>query len=360
MIMKLPYVNLLKKSGIVVLSLLLLLASSSVAPTKTWATGNLTALSIQPSNSTPSATAVTYTVGFTLASTTTLECIQVQFATTTGMGTAATGMTTASGFTLTGGGLTQANWTNYTGTNGTLEIYATSAQTPTATAATITWTGVTNTSITNPTNVYAQITTYTTETSTGATCSTAVDQSIVMAQLFTSGVSASVTVPSSLSFTVANYGSAVNGSGDTGFVTTTATTIPFGSVSGGTTGVGSQTLTVGTNAKSGYTLYAADTQQLKDTPGDILADTSGTNAAPAAFSGSTTTSAFGYTTDGAGESQFTSNTWAKLTTTNLGVATRATAQASDATHVEYKVEPSNTQAPGTYTTTVYYTAVPSY
>ncbi|HSW88782.1 MAG TPA: hypothetical protein VLG12_06495, partial [Candidatus Saccharimonadales bacterium] len=72
------------------------------------------------------------------------------------------------------------------------------------------------------------------------------------------------------------------------------------------------------------------------------------------------TSAFGYTEDGPGQTQFTSNTWAKITTANAAIATRTTPQTSDAFHIEYKVQPSNTQAPGSYATTIVYTAVPTY
>ncbi len=79
-------------------------------------------------------------MGFTFPSTTPVECVQVKFATTAGMGTPATTMTSGSGFTLSGGGLTQGNWTNYGSTNGTLEIFAASGQTPTTTATTVTFT----------------------------------------------------------------------------------------------------------------------------------------------------------------------------------------------------------------------------
>ena len=165
----------------------------------------ITSTSIQPSNSIPSASGVQYAVKFTFPDATPLECIQIKFATATDMGTPATGMTSGSGFTLSGGGLTQGNWyTNYGTTNGTLEIYAASAQTPSnGGTPTITWTGVTNTSITNPTNIYAQVTTFTTESGSGATCTTPVDQSNINAMLFSTGVATSVSVDPSLTFSVA-------------------------------------------------------------------------------------------------------------------------------------------------------------
>ncbi len=321
----------------------------------------ITATSIQPSSSVPSATGVTYTTKFTFPSTNTLECIQVKFATTTGMGTPATGMTSGSGFTLSGGGLTQGNWTNFGSTNGTLEIFAASAQTPTTTAATVTWTGVTNTSITNPTNIYAQVTTYSTQTSSGASCTGPVDQSNINAMIFTTGVTTTVSVDPSLTFSVANDGAAVNGSGDSGFVTTTASTIPFGTVDGGTTGVASQTLTVSTNAKNGYNLYINKSQSLTDAAADTYRDQGNLLSAPASFDGSTSQSSFAMTTDST-HVVLGSNEWGKI---QNGPNSDAIDSASgpvngQAVHDEFKVETSNTQAPGTYSTVISYTAVPSY
>ncbi len=303
----------------------------------------ITNSSVQFSDSRPSATAIVYTVGFTFPSTTAIQCVQVKFATTSGMGTPATGMTSASGFSLSGGGLTHGNWSNFGSTNGSLQIDAGSNQTPTATAATVTWTGVTNTSLSTE---YAQITTYSTNTS--HVCTGQIDQSNVMALVTTAGVTASVSVDPSLTFSVANAGSAVNGSGDTSPVTTTSTTVPFGTVAAGATAWGSQTLTTSTNASHGYSVYVRYSGAMTDANTDTFRDQAGTPGAPNNYDGSSSQSSFGYTADGAGVT-FGANKWAGLTTTNTQVF-----------HVEYKVEPSNTQAPGTYQTTVIYTATPTY
>src|SRR6266568_5003839 len=281
----------------------------------------ITSSSVQFSDSRPSATSVSYITGFTFPSTTAIECVQVKFATTSGMGTPATGMTSGSAFTLSGGGLTQGNWTNYGSTNGTTEIFAASGQTPTATAATITWTGVTNTSLSTE---YAQITTYSTQSSSGASCTGQVDQSTVMALVTTAGVSASVSVDPSLTFSVANYGSAVNGSGDTSPVTTTSSTIPFGTVAAASTAWGSQTLTTSTNAAHGYSVYVRYSGQMTDANADTFRDQTGTPGSANAFDGSSSQSSFAYTADGAGVT-FGSNQWAGLTTTNAQIATRTTA-----------------------------------
>lgn len=321
----------------------------------------ITSSSVQMSDSRTSSTSVTYKVGFTFPSTTAIQCIQVKFGTTSGLGTQPTGMTSGSGFTLTGGGLTQGNWSNYGTNNGFLQIDASANQTPTATAATITWTGVTNTSTSGV--FYAQITTYSTNTS--HTCSGQVDQSNVMALTTTSGITASVSVDPSISFSIANYGSAVNGSGDSSPVTTTSTTVPFGTVAAGSTAWGSHTLTVGTNAAHGYDLYVRDTQSLTDSNSDtvrnqacVSSDCTAVGNAQS-FDGSTTQSSFAYTADNSNKS-FGSNKWLGFTTTNTDIASLTSATASDVTHVEYKVQISNAQAPGTYSTVIVYTVTPTY
>lgn len=343
-----------KRIAVVTLITIILSAGSFSYDVRQAQAALITNSSVQFGDSRPSATGVTYTVGFTFPSTTAIQCVQVKFATTTGMGTPATGMTSASGFSLTGGGLTQANWSNFGSTNGTLQVDAATNQTPSATAATITWTGVTNTSLSTE---YAQITTYSTNTS--HVCSGQVDQSNVMALVTVSGVAASVSVDPSLTFSVANFGSAVNGSGDTSPVTTTSTTIPFGTVAAGSTAWGSQTLTTSTNASHGYTIYTRYAGTLTDANSDTFRTSAGTPGAPISFDGSASQSSFGYTTDSTSVA-FGANKWAGLTTTNTAIDTQTSPQNGNAFHVEYKVEPSNTQAPGSYTTTVIYTATPTY
>jgi hypothetical protein len=328
---------------------LILLSFAFYLPQK--ANALLSSASIVTSDPRASQTGVTYTVTFTPSVTTNLQCIQVKFANDVSMAVAATGMTSASGFSVSGGGLVQGNWANYGTVNGTLQIDAGSNQTPTATPITITWTGVTNTSRSSE---VALINTY--ATNTGHTCSGSVEQSNYMTVITTAGVVADVTVDPTLTFSVVNYGSAVNGSGDTSPVTTTNATVPFGVVAAGATSWGSQTLTVSTNADHGYNLYVRDTQPLTNANSDTIADTTGTNTSPAAFTANT----FGYTVDHASATQFTSNTWAKLDTTNRTIAAVTNPISLDVTHIQYKVGISNVQQPGTYSTIITYTVAPTY
>lgn len=352
--------QLLKKLSILLLVVLALNLFSVILPQRTNA-ALITSSSVLLSDSRTSHASTTYTVGFTFPSTTAIQCIIVKFGTTSALSSQPTAMTSGTGFTLSGGGLTQGNWSNYGTNNGFLQIDAGSDQTPTATPATIIWTGVTNTSTSGP--FYAQITTYATNSS--HTCTGQVDQSNVLALTTTAGITASVTVDPTVSFSVANYGSAVNGSGDSSPVTTTSTTVPFGTVAAGATAWGSHTLTVSTNASHGYSLYAKYTAALTDSNNDTVRDQACTSsdcttaANATSFDGSSSQSSFAYTADNTNVS-FGSNQWLGFTTTNTKVASNTSAVNADATHVEYKVAISNTQPPGTYSNTLVYNVAPTY
>jgi hypothetical protein len=319
---------------------------------------------LQLSDSRPSHAGTTYTTTFTFPGTTSIQCIDIILgdavadivtspnpSTTIPSGLTSTGALKVS---VTGGGLTDGNWTLYKTTNGVLQYEYGTGEATTATSVTIT-----TSTITNPSagTFYAQVATYSTLST--HTCSGVVDTSNVMALVTTAGVTASVTVDPTLTFSVANYGSAVNGSGSTGLATTTSTTVPFGTVAANTDKAGSQTLTTSTNAAHGYTLYIRYTGQMQNANSDTFRDQSGTPGSPAAFDGSGSQSSFGFTTDSTTVSMG-SNQWAGLTTSNTSIHTQAAAQNADAVHVEYKVHPSNTQAPGTYSTVITYTATPSY
>jgi hypothetical protein len=294
---------------------------------------------------------------FTPAGVTSIQCINIVFAVNADMtGGVPAALTTTSGVkgTIVGGGLSNADWAIYNTVNGTIQYEATPAKATTATNVTIPTTTITNTSASL---FYAQITTYT--TLTGHNCTVPVDQSNVIALVTLAGVTTTVTVQPTLTFSVANYGSAVNGSGSSTFVTTTSSTIPFGTVAAGATAQGSQTLTVSTNATHGYTLYVRDSQALTNPANDTIRDQPGTPTAASTFDGSATQSSFGYTADGANIA-FGSNKWAGVTQTNVAIASRSAAINADATHAEFKVEISNVQPPGTYSTVIAYTATPSY
>ena len=98
---------------------------------------------------------------------------------------------------------------------------------------------------------------------------------------------------------------------------------------------------------------------MTDANSDTFRNQSGTPASAASYDGTSSQSSFGYTTDSS-TIAMTSNKWAGLTATNTAIDTQTAPQSANAVHTEYKIEPSNTQAPGTYATTVTYTATPTY
>lgn len=345
-----------------ILSLTLVGSTFFVFPMNTFATTGLAdTASVQLSDSRPSQASVAYAAKFNIGSTASIKCINVVFSLNAdGTGGVPTGLVTIGATKLgsvTGTGVTNGNWSLYTtGNSGTLQWENGTGESHTAADAITSFqaTGLTNPSLAANTAFYAVITTYSTLTTHA--CTGVVDTSNTIALVTTTGVAASVTVQPTLSFAVTNYGSAVNGSGSSGLVTTTSSTLPFGVLAAGANASGSQTLTTSTNAKSGATIYVRYTGQLTDTATDTISNTAGTNASPTTYTANT----FGYTTDGVGAAQFTSNTWAALTTTNAAVVTRSVPLSAVTDHVEYKVGIGNTQQPGTYTTTITYTATPNF
>ena len=249
--------------------------------------------------------------------------------------------------------LTAGSWTPDYATAGTIKYTNAAGEATSASPTSIQTTTITNTSLTT---FYSQITTY-----SDVSCSTTVDQSNVIALTTLGGLTTTVTVSPTISFSVANYGSAVNVSGDTGPVTTDSSTIPFGTVAAGATSWGSQTLTVSTNGSHGYTLYTRYSTPLTDPNSDTIRDqATGTPTSGATFDGSGSQSSFAFTADGNGYNFGGNNKWAGLSATNNAIAARTAAINSDVTHIELKVQISNTQPPGLYSTVIAYTATPSY
>jgi hypothetical protein len=91
-----------------------------------------------------------------------------------------------------------------------------------------------------------------------------------------------------------------------------------------------------------------------------LADFTGTNGSPTAFSAAGT-EAYGYTTAGTGEAQFSSNKWSKFNhTSNDPIATESVPDSAISFNTGFQVGIAGTTKPGTYQTTVVYTCTPVY
>jgi hypothetical protein len=344
----------------VILSIIL---GQVIVPMFTVQAASLTSGSVALSDSRPSQASVTYTVTFSGVTTSATKCIQAQFATTPTGSTVPTAMvTTGADF---GGSSnyvpTPASWTVDASVNGLIEItYATGETPASASGRTVVLTGITNGSTVNSGH-YLQFRTF-----NNVDCSTSPIDTGTVGFIWTDGQLVSATVDPSLSFTVNAVADAQSVNGATTTITTTSTTVPFGTVSSSANAIGAQDLTVTTNSGGGYSLYARYTGQLNNGSVDLDNHT-GTNASPTTFS-SAGTASFGYTTNdstlGTGtEDRFTSgggNKWAAFTASNLEVAYHASAVAAQTTRVGYQVGVHGTTPAGLYTTTIILTATPTY
>jgi hypothetical protein len=318
----------------------------------------LTGGAVTMSDSRPSATTVSYTINWTGVTATTIRCIKTIFSDAATAGSMPTGFTSTGTVALDAAStfvVSPASWTLDKTTNGTLKLtYATGQN---GTSGTLVFTGITNGSLTTAT-YYVQFNTY---SDTG--CATGVDSGTATFK-YTNGQAVSVTVDPSMTFALAGVASSqsVNGATTTVTTVTDANTIPLGTVTSSANAIAAQDVTMTTNAASGYTVYIRYTG-VPTSGSNTIDDFTGTNASPTTFS-SAGTEAFGYTTNethlSGSAARFSSNKWAKFTTSNLEVAHSAAAVSSETVRVGYQVGIAGTTEAGGYTTTVVLTAVPTY
>ena len=334
--------------------------------------------SVALSDPRPSQTNVNYTltlgnVGSPVTSSA-IECIQVYFSTTSTGNTAPTGFSGASidtsGFgtstlvnsSASGWSTSLADGVSSTGQKNIVQYTNATGVTPSTTqGATLVVPKITNSSV-QDTNYWVFVNTY---GNTDCT-SSPIDNAIVQ-YINTNGSLLSLTVDNTLSFTVNPVSASQSCDGTTTTAASTATTIPFGTVTAAANGVVCQNLTAATNATNGYTIYTRYTAAPTNALGQSILDWSGTNAAPTTFPAAGT-EAYGYTTSDAALStpgsanRFTSpsQNWAKETTTNEAVAYEAAGSTSNTWEVGHEVGISLTTHPGTYQTTIIYTCTPIY
>lgn len=174
----------------------------------------------------------------------------------------------------------------------------------------------------------------------------------------------SVTINPTLSFTIAGIASGQTAFGATNTnVTSTANTVPFGSISPATATYAAQLLSVTTNAVSGYTVTAYQDGALRKTNGTTITSFSTTAADNNSNDG------FGYTmANVAGtDSSFLYNTSGTFYSSGFGstgtptnVMTNAGPVTASQSRVIYRVRVPATQAPGDYQNVVTYIASPVY
>lgn len=317
------------------------------------------------SDSRPTTASVTYTIGFQGLTASTVKCVNIQFSDAATGGSKPTGMN-ITGATLVGGGSTTliptpASWTaTPNNTSGAIPITYVTGET--AVNGVVVLSGITNGSSAS-TTYFIQFSTY-----NNVDCVSSPVDSSVIAFTYTSGVTVSATVDPSLSFSLGNVASSqsVNGA-TTNVATTTATAVNFGTVTSSTNKIAAHDLIVSTNAINGYTVYVKETAALTYL-GATITNWTGTNAAPTSFAAAGN-EAFGYTTASTSLSgtaaRFSSNKWAgystSFTTPTVQEVARATGIVSnDTTRVGYQVAIAGSTDAGVYTTTIVYSAVPTY
>jgi hypothetical protein len=300
----------------------------------------------------------------TLGAPGTIKCIKELFSDTAAGSTVPTGMAT------TGGGVTfdtalsnymptPAAWTFTKTTNGTLTLTNAAGEIPaSASARKIVINGITNSSLAD-TRFWLKFSTY-----NNVDCATSPVDSVAVQFILTAGSTLSLTVDDTLSFSVNAVagGQACNGATTT--QPSTATTIPFGTVSAAANSVVCQDLTAATNATNGYTIYARYTAPPTNSLAQTINNHTGTNAAPTAFP-APGTEAYGYTTNdatlGTGTAgRFIANLWAGMTTTNAEVAFEGAGVNLTTYRIGHEVGVSLVTRPGTYQTTIVYTCTPVY
>lgn len=346
-----------------VLLLIILLAQAQLVSAAT-----LTTASVTLSDPRPTTASVSYDFQASGVTTSAIRCIRVEFDTAadgsggkpTGLDITSAALSGSSDYIPTPGSWSVSN----NNTTGVSSITFASGETPaSASSRNVILTGITNGSTAND-DYYLIFNTY-----NNTDCSSSPVDNVTIGFIYTNGQSVSMSVEGSLAFTVAgvtgNGSLAVNGATITNGLATTATTIPFGTVTSSANKVAAQDLTVSTNSGNGYTVYTRYTAQ--PTSGSNTIDNhTGSNGSPTAFSAAGT-EAFGYTTEDSTLSgtadRFTSsggNKWAAFTTSNAELIFNAAAVGNQTTRVGFQTGISTTTEPGSYVTSVIYTAVPVY
>jgi hypothetical protein len=173
-----------------------------------------------------------------------------------------------------------------------------------------------------------------------------------------------ITAGSELTFSVGGVDAGQSIAGIVTDATTTATTIPFGSMLAGTSYEAAQQIDVDTNATQGYQILMYTTQPLTNTYGDEIAPIASSNDTPAGWSSACNpaTSCFGYhTTDATlfgGSSRFSPiDSYASLSTDAEEVM-HSSLPAIDTEQIVYRIQFGQLQPAGNYETEIVYIAVP--
>ncbi len=171
-----------------------------------------------------------------------------------------------------------------------------------------------------------------------------------------------------LTVTIGGIGSGTATEGVTTDVATTATTVPFGTLSIGSEIEAAQRLTVTTNATEGYQVFAFQTQGLIRSGPSEITPVTGTNASPVSWTAgcpSSQAGCYGYHAGddvlAGGSTRFAANnTYARLESTAREVAFNSGPVTSEATDIVYKLQITNQQESGGYESSLVYIVVPTF
>ncbi len=175
-----------------------------------------------------------------------------------------------------------------------------------------------------------------------------------------------VTGGSSLEFSITGVGTGINTEGTITDVTTTATSIPFGTLGLNAPKVGAQRLSVSTNGTGGYKVYAYERQQLLANTGAAIDPFAGTNESPTSWGTGCTggvTGCYGYHSGEdvleGGSTRFAPNdTFAQFTNEPREIAYNSGPAVAKETDILYQVEARNLQEAGEYSSDIVFIVTP--
>lgn len=330
----------------VFMALLLFIATLGAGFMPALAVGQLTARSVTLSNNASAATGVTYTIGFTTASTATIASFEAQMCTTASGTCTMPNLFSQSSSTLAASQSLSGTWTVSTATSGSLRGSATGASSTAASAAkTMVFGGVINPTLAN-TTFFVRITTY-----SDASWTTPVDTGV--AAVSTAGqITVSVNVDESLTFTLASATVTLQTAGSTG-ITPSATAY------------GTSTMAASTNAPSGYAITVAGTTLTGPTTLTALATQTASSTGASQFGlnlkANTTPSVGSNPSGGSGAASANYGTADQYRfVTGDTVASAAGASAATTFTVSYIANATATTPAGQYQTVLTYICTPTF
>ncbi len=175
-----------------------------------------------------------------------------------------------------------------------------------------------------------------------------------------------VTGGSSLEFTINGISAGIGTEGETTDITTTSTSIPFGTLGIGTPKAAAQRLTVSTNGTQGYKIYTYERQQLLSEGGSTIDPVTGTNASPLGWATGCSALAdgcYGYHSgedvlDGGSTRFAADDTFAQFSSSPHEIAFNNGPIENKSTDILYRILARDEQESGSYSANIVYIVTP--